>query len=215
MHHRETLDQRGRLPRLRVLPDTAEGRFSPQPRHQTKPLWLHPQTCASTGATGRAQGGGLGACAGTGRRWVRLRRGQVWPCSPAPRGIDVVRAGLSPAAGSTSGGTSRAGAMPARRLGTRGTTPQMLHPGDVCPQRFIHLGSCGSHCLHAASADGCLLGSSFRQMTHLAGEHPGLGYPPGPRPNATAGPGTRACRAELLLAPVRKLPPTSNFGPML
>lgn len=107
------------------------GDFSPQPRHETKPRRLHPETRASTGTAGRAQGD-LGACAGTGGRWVWPRRGQVWPCSPAtlpaqnvaPHGIDVVRAGLSPAAGSTSGGTGRAGVTPARWLGTRGTTPK-------------------------------------------------------------------------------------------
>lgn len=125
------LDQRGRLPRLRALPDAAKGQFSPQPRHETKPRRVHPETHASMGAAGWAQGGGLGACAGTGGRWVQPRRGQVQPCSPAtlpaqsaaPHGIDVGRAGLSPAAGSTSGGTGRAGATPARRLGTRGELP--------------------------------------------------------------------------------------------
>lgn len=44
---KETLDQRGRLPQLRALPDMAEGRISPQ--HQTKPCQLHPETHTGTG----------------------------------------------------------------------------------------------------------------------------------------------------------------------
>ena len=147
------------------------------------------------GAAGGAQGGGLGAYAGTGGRWVQPRRGQVWPCSPAtlpaqtaaPRGIDVVRAGLSPAAGSTSGGTGQAGAMPPRQPGMRGTSPQMLHPRDVCPPWFIRLGSTRPHCVHAASPDGCLSGSGIRHMPHLAGEQPGLGRPRGPEPQCHHG----------------------------
>lgn len=111
-----------------------------------------------TPARGRRPGTGkrFGSLRRHGQRWVRLRRGQVWPCSPAtlpaqsaaPRPIDVVRAGLSPAAGSTSGGTGRAGATPARRLGTRGPAPQMLHPGDVCPLRFSRPGSARPCCPH-------------------------------------------------------------------
>jgi len=38
---------------------------------------------------------------------------------------------------------------------------------------------------------------------------------PGPRSGATTDPGTRACKAEIPLAPVRKLRPTSDLGPTL
>lgn len=162
----------------------------------------NPASCirSPTPAQSRRPGTGkrFGSLRRHGQRWVRLCRGQVWPCSPAtlpaqsaaPCPIDVVRAGLSPAAGSTSGGTSQAGATPARWLGTRGPAPLTLHPGDVCPLRFSRPVSARPRRPHAASPDGWLLRSGFRKVSRHASEHPGLGCPC--RPSATMGSGTKA-----------------------
>lgn len=113
MHCKGTLHQRGRLLRLRALPNAADGRFSPPAQNQTLLV---------------ASGDPAGHFEEVWEVWELSQEvGLAAPrTGPALFHIDVVRAGLSPAASSASGATGQA------RAGDRGPLPTHHCPRDIC-----------------------------------------------------------------------------------